>query len=108
MAQHFAPYPGPSFACGADATGQRNSRLDQDHHATTCMRCLASDAWVAAADAAGTGAEPKTLRVQNRYEPVAHNQRNSYISAGYLVSLIGYNPESDAYEFDVYPKAQQG
>lgn len=55
MSQHFAPYPGPSFACGADATGQRNSRLDQDHHATTCMRCLASDAWVAAADAAGTG-----------------------------------------------------
>ena len=55
--QHFATYPGSTFACGADATGQRNSRLDEDARATTCMRCLATDAW-RAADARAAAAVP--------------------------------------------------
>ena len=46
--------------------------------------------------------EKKTLRIQNRFEPIAHNKRRSYIDAGYAVSLIAYNPETDAYEFDIY------
>jgi len=45
--QHFALYPGSTFACGADAFGQRNSLLDQDTSKTTCERCKATEAWLA-------------------------------------------------------------
>lgn len=46
--QHFATYPGSTFVCGADATGQRNSLRDADPDRTTCPRCQESEAWTAA------------------------------------------------------------
>jgi hypothetical protein len=48
--QHFTRFPGPTFVCGADATGARNSLLDSDTGKTTCPRCLASEAWQHAVD----------------------------------------------------------
>lgn len=39
--QHFIFHPTNStFACGADAVGRRNTRLDTDPWQTSCGRCI--------------------------------------------------------------------
>lgn len=48
MAQHFTTYgAAETFACGADAVGQRNTRLDEDPTQTTCTRCMGTEAHAA-------------------------------------------------------------
>lgn len=39
---------------------------------------------------------------QHKSETVAHSYRRIFISAGYDVSLIGYNATTGFYVFDVY------
>lgn len=41
MTTHFLPHPIASeFACGADAVGRRNPRVQCDPNLTTCPNCL--------------------------------------------------------------------
>lgn len=44
--RHFITYPTNStYACGANAVGRRNSRLDPDPNETSCRDCMETEAW---------------------------------------------------------------
>lgn len=44
--EHLLTHPiAGTFACGADALGRRNPRVQTDPRNTTCRRCLESDAY---------------------------------------------------------------
>lgn len=62
MIQHFI-HDGRSetYACGANATGRRNTRLDTDPALTTCRHCLASLAREKCPDDQATPSTPSII-----------------------------------------------
>lgn len=51
MTEHFLPHPiATEFACGADAVGRRNPRVQCDPNNTTCPACLNTPAHAMAID----------------------------------------------------------